>query len=163
MQSYHVDPHQFLAFVHDIDLTDLDHDPDLASILVDLPGRRLIYTNGSVKHAERITEKLGISHLFHGVHDIIAADYLPKPSHDAFARFMDSHGVTPGSAVFFDDMPHNLLPAHDLGLSTVWIDQTSDWSRPGGNGPHVHYRAECLKTFLRQARITRAENLQDQP
>jgi putative hydrolase of the HAD superfamily len=151
MKDHALDPHVFLEFVHDIDVSVLDRDPDLRQVLATLPGRRLIYTNGSVAHAARIARHLGIDDLFHGVHDIVAADFIPKPSTKAFQRFLDDHEINPQSAVFFDDIPHNLEPAHELGLTTVWIDDPSEWSRPGGMGDHIHHRAGSLKSFLLQA------------
>lgn len=155
MRSHAVNPADFLDYVHDIDLSGLTPDPGLADQLAALPGRRIIYTNGSVNHAQRITARLGIDHLFHGIQDIVAADYEPKPSRVAFERFLKDHGIVARSAVFFDDMPHNLLPAHELGLTTVWIDQPSDWSRPGGEGDHVHHRVQTLSEFLTSLDIGR--------
>ncbi len=155
MRSHSVNPDAFLGYVHDIDLSGLDPDPQLARLLAALPGRRIIYTNGSVGHAERITARLGIDHLFHGIQDIVSSAFDPKPSHAAFRRFLDDHDVAPDQAAFFDDMPHNLLPAHDLGLATIWIDQKSDWSRPGGIGDHIHHRAESLTEFLHRLDMDR--------
>lgn len=148
MRDHDIDPHAYLEFVHDIDVSGIAPDGALADLLAGLPGRRLIYTNGSVAHAARITGRLGIDHLFDGVFDIVAADFVPKPSQSAFERFLATHGVAPERAIFFDDMAHNLQPAHALGLTTVWIDAPNDWSRPGGHGDHVHHRAVSLKDFL---------------
>ena len=80
MTEHNMDPDEFLHFVHDIDVSDMSKDIELAKLLSKLPGRRLIYTNGSVAHAKRITGQLGIEHLFDDVFDIVASKYIPKPA-----------------------------------------------------------------------------------
>ena len=67
MVEHDMDPEEFLHFVHDIDVSDLEPDPVLEKLLGGLPGRRLIFTNGSVPHAQRVTKQLGIDHLFEGI------------------------------------------------------------------------------------------------
>jgi putative hydrolase of the HAD superfamily len=47
-----IDPDAFLDYVHDIDHSVLNADPRLDAVLAALPGRKLIYTNGSAYHAE---------------------------------------------------------------------------------------------------------------
>ena len=39
----------------------------------------LVFTNGTVRHAERVLERLGVAHHFEAIYDIVAADYVPKP------------------------------------------------------------------------------------
>ena len=58
MTEHNMDPEEFLQFVHDIDVSDMSTDIELAELLSKLPGRRLIYTNGSVAHAKRIPGQL---------------------------------------------------------------------------------------------------------
>ena len=51
LMHYHaVDPHDFLGFVHDIDMTVLKDAPPLADRLLALPGRRLVFTNGDAPY-----------------------------------------------------------------------------------------------------------------
>ena len=79
MLDHNVDPHHYMDFVHDIDLAPVDASPDLDAVLHKLPGRKLIFTNGSTKHAENVTGKLGIEHHFEAIFDLAASDFLPKP------------------------------------------------------------------------------------
>ena len=80
MIHHGVDPKEFHAIFHDLSLEGLAHDADLLAALERLPGRRLIFTNADDVHAERVLERLGLSHLFDDVFHIGSADYLPKPS-----------------------------------------------------------------------------------
>ncbi|MEM9055778.1 MAG: HAD family hydrolase, partial [Pseudomonadota bacterium] len=66
MSLHGMDPADFLAHVHEIDLSPLPRTPDLASALKDLPGQKYIYTNGSRRHAERVTDYMGLSGIFDG-------------------------------------------------------------------------------------------------
>jgi putative hydrolase of the HAD superfamily len=121
IQLHKIDPHDFLEFVHDIDLAPLCEAPELASVLAALPGRRIIFTNGSRRHAERVAEKLGVLHLMEDICDIAACEFVAKPSPDAFKRMTDRHGVTADEAAMFEDMPHNLEAPHALGMTTVLV------------------------------------------
>ena len=95
IKLHKVDPHAFLDFVHDIDLAPLSAAPELAAALAALPGRRIIFTNGSRRHAERVAEKLGVLHLIEDICDIAACEFVAKPAADAFKRMTDRHGVAP--------------------------------------------------------------------
>jgi putative hydrolase of the HAD superfamily len=121
MAVHKLDPGEFLAYVHDIDLSVVEPSPELRAEIAALPGRRLIFTNGSHRHAERVAEKLGVLDLFEDICDIAACDYVPKPSADAFARMIRRHAVAAPEAAMFEDMPMNLSAPHDLGMTTVLV------------------------------------------
>src|SRR6267143_1072609 len=53
-----IDPHEFLAFVHDIDLAGVPPDPALAAVLRRLGGRKIVHTHGSTRHAQRLLDHL---------------------------------------------------------------------------------------------------------
>src|SRR5262245_32278473 len=79
MLHHQVDPRLFLEFVHAIDVSPVQPSPVLERALGRLPGRKIVFTNGSAKHAENVMARLGISHRFDAIFDIVAADYFPKP------------------------------------------------------------------------------------
>src|SRR5581483_6470404 len=66
MQVHRMDPKPFLDYVHDLDLSVVPEHPELAAALDRLPGRKLIFTNGSRGHAERVASKLGVLQCFEG-------------------------------------------------------------------------------------------------
>ena len=144
-----IDPEDFLTEVHDVSLDRLTPDVKMADALMRLPGRRLVFTNGSAAHAERVLERLQIAHAFEDIFHISAADYIPKPSPLTFEKMMARHGVSAAGSAFFEDSEHNLAPAADLGMTTVLV------------GPHaaastadfVHHRTNDLVAFLAGARV----------
>lgn len=158
MQVHGMTPHEFLDYVHDIDLAPVSPAPLLAQGLAKLPGRRLVFTNGSQRHAERVMAKLGVDHLFDDIFDIAASEYAPKPKPESYDRLMRRHGFAGDKAVLFEDLARNLAPAHDLGFATVLVHSNKDWSqeplevRPAGGGgekpPHVHHATDNLANFL---------------
>jgi len=157
MLVHKIDPKPFLDYVHDIDLGPVDAHPELADAISRLPGRRLIYTNGSRRHAERVAEKLGVLHLFEDICDIESSDYTPKPERSAYDAMLKAHGVEPLGAAMFEDMPHNLEAPHALGMTTVLVHssyldhpiqlQVKGWTEPP---EHIHHMTEDLRTFLEE-------------
>jgi putative hydrolase of the HAD superfamily len=125
MREHDIDPTHYMDFVHDIDLSPVEEAPRLLAALRQLPGKRFIFTNGSQRHAERIAGKLGVLEAFDGIFDVAAGGYVPKPKPESFARFMAFSGVeSPCRGAMFEDLPHNLEPAHALGLTTVLVHST---------------------------------------
>ncbi len=148
MMSLHgMEPDGYLEYVHDIDLSPVDADPLLGEILARLPGRRLIFTSATSAHAERVTRKLGIDRHFEEIFDVAAAAYDPKPRVETYDRLLERHAVDPMKSVFFDDIPRNLKPAADIGMTTVWIPGRREWE-PSDDEGHVHYVAEHLAHWL---------------
>lgn len=121
MDHHGIDPGEFLDFVHDIDLSPVDPAPGLDAALGDLPGRKIVYTNGSSAHAARILERLGIARHFAAVFDIVAAEFRPKPQPAAYSALVENHGIDPGRAVMIEDLARNLTPAAALGMTTVLV------------------------------------------
>lgn len=155
MTVHGMEPKAFLDFVHDIDLAPVQPDPRLARAMVRLPGRKLVFTNGTVHHAERVLRKLGITHAVDAVFDIVHADYVPKPQIQTFRRFCEAHAVTPKTAVMFEDLARNLAPAHALGMTTVLVEPPLGHADPtvrgwgdASEGAHIHYRTPDLAAFL---------------
>lgn len=128
LMHYHaIDPHDFLGFVHDIDMTPLAAAPRLAERLAALPGRKLVFTNGDDAYAEHVLAALGLSGSFDGLWDIHAMNYRPKPEPSAYAGLVDAFAIRPETAVFVEDMARNLSPAKALGMQTVWLDLATEW------------------------------------
>lgn len=121
MKVHKMQPEPFLAYVHDIDLSVVPAAPELAAAIERLPGRRLIFTNGSRKHAEDVARKIGVLHLFEDICDIAACDFVPKPERQAFSRMTQRHAIREDRAAMFEDMPHNLETASALGMTTVLV------------------------------------------
>jgi putative hydrolase of the HAD superfamily len=150
MQVHGLNPERYLSYVHAIDLSPVDPAPQLDAALNRLPGRKLIYTNANTGHADAVLTKLGIAHHFEATFDIVAARFTPKPHRAPFQRLLQQHGVAPEGTVFFDDMPRNLAPAAELGMTTVWVESDSAWARLECTGTEsfVHHRTRDLAAWL---------------
>ncbi len=150
LMAYHgVDPERFMDEVHDVSLDGLTPDPALDTALARLPGRRLVFTNGDRRHADRVLERLGLAERFEAVFHIASADYVPKPNPATFARMAREHGVDPAVAVFFEDSAKNLAPAAAMGMTTVLVGAHAQASTEA----FVHFRTPTLTPFLNAARV----------
>lgn len=152
MVEHDVDPVPFLDYVHDIDATPVAPSPALGQALEALPGRKVIYTNGSVGHAANITDRLGITGRFEAVFDIVAAGYVPKPDPRPYRTMVETFGIDPARAVMVEDIARNLAPAHAMGMTTVWVVSEADWARPDhggvGTGDHIDHAVADLVEWL---------------
>ncbi len=155
MQVHRIDPAPFLEYVHDLDLSNVPEHPELAEAIARLPGRKLIFTAGSRRHAENVAGKLGVLHLFEDIMDIVDTGFVPKEQAAAFDRFLHRHDVEPSAAAMFEDMPHNLVAPHELGMTTVLVYSTRvshpvakkirSWTQPP---EHIHHMTDDLRGFL---------------
>lgn len=136
MKEHGMDPEAFLDYVHDIDHSVLVADPKLADSLKKLPGRRLIYTNGSTPHAEAVLKNLGLDGVFEAIFDICASDFVPKPQSLSYEKMINTLDVDPTQAVFVEDSLKNLPPAADIGMKTVWLCNHRDTSGLGVFDPN---------------------------
>jgi putative hydrolase of the HAD superfamily len=145
----------YLAYVHKIDHSPLEPNPAMGAAIAKLPGRKLILTNGSVDHAGKVLERLGLSSHFDAVFDIIAADLEPKPAPQTYQKFLDLHRVDATRSAMFEDLSRNLVVPHQLGMTTVLVvpDGTrevvrEDWELEGREASHVDYVTDDLTGFL---------------
>ena len=122
IRHFDVDPEAYLHFVHDVDVTSrLSSDPALAAILSALPQRKVVFTNGSSAHAERVLAALGIRQAFETVFDIRVANYLLKPFLAPYEQIVARLAVAPADCVMVEDVAANLAPAKTLGMTTILV------------------------------------------
>ena len=132
MKHHDVDPHHFMADVHDIPLDRVAPDDVLVRALSRLPGRKYVHTNGSADYAWKVLERLGVAAELDHLHDIFAADLTPKPDPHGYRKLLDQFAIDPTRALMVEDMARNLTPAKALGMTTVWVDNGSE------RGDHDH-------------------------
>ena len=155
MVEHKIRPEDFLDFVHDLDLDQIKPEPTLDAALGLLPGRKVVFTNATVKYATEIMNRLGVSHHFDVVFDVAAADFIPKPQMPAYDQFVKATGVAPEKAIFFEDMAKNLAPAAAMGMTTVWVENERPNALPTPVCDHIHYIAENLTPWLEAAAAAR--------
>ncbi len=148
MTCHGLAPQAFMDFVHDIDYGVLEGDERLGTVLGRLPGRKLVFTNASVLHAQAVLERLGIADAFEGIFDIEAADYLPKPAASAYGKIVARYGLEPTNAVMVEDMARNLAPAAALGMATVWIRGDLVWALPEPGAAYIDHEIDDLVAWL---------------
>lgn len=143
-----VDPHEFLGFVHDIDVGCIPPNPGLDRDLARLAGRKVIFTNGSTGHAENVLERLGIAEQFDGIFAITDADFVPKPEAAPYTAMIERFRIDPGSAVMVEDIARNLEPAAALGMTTVWVRTDNPWAAVGSDDAYVHNVIDDVADWL---------------
>ncbi len=148
MSNHGTDPDDFLAFVHDIDLAAVPRDDRLDAALSRLPGRKIVFTNGSVDHAQRVMEKVGVAEHFETIFDIVASEFTPKPEPSVYQQLIDSHAIRPETAVMVEDMARNLEPAAALGMTCVWVHTENAWGQEGSENDYVHHVTDDLTGWL---------------
>lgn len=153
IRHHDVEPARFLEEAHDIPLDCLTPDPEMREGLSRLPGRRLIFTNADLAHAERVLERVGIADLFDDLFHIEMADYVPKPNPSTFARMVEHHVLSCETTCFFEDSARNLKPAADLGMTTVLVGPNA-LENPDA---FVHHRTANLADFLKAVRVNHSE------
>jgi putative hydrolase of the HAD superfamily len=151
MLEHGIEPKRFLDYVHEIDLSPVPPDPALVAAIAALPGRKLVFTNGTADYAERVLARIGLTGHFLAIHDIIACDYLPKPDPSGYALLIRRHGIAPESALMVEDMARNLPPAATLGMTTAWVRTAKDYAHVGAEPKHIHHIVEDLAPWLRAA------------
>lgn len=144
MAHHAIDPEPYLVDVHDIDFSVLTPDPALQSAIARLPGRRIVFTNGSAPYARRVIAARGIEGLFDAVYGIEHAGYTPKPQALAFDRVFGADRLDPATAAMFEDDPRNLAVPHALGMRTVLVTPEAEAEAK----PHIHHHTDDLAYFL---------------
>jgi putative hydrolase of the HAD superfamily len=150
-----IDPGPFLDFVHNVDRSGLSRDARLALQIERLPGRRLIFTNGSRDHALRTVAQLGLDGLFEDAFDIVASGLVPKPAAPAYEAFFDRHRVDPAGAAMFEDIAKNLQTPKARGMTTTLVapradqrDERDAVDDEGRDAGHVDFVTDDLAGFL---------------
>ena len=142
-----IDAHEFLDFVHDIDYSHLGADVALGDVLGRLSGRKIIFTNGSVSHAESVLGRLGIRSHFDFIFDIVGADFVPKPNSSGYDILFREAGIDAGGCVMVEDIAKNLAYPYECGVATVWIENDLDFCQSDG-GDYIDYSVIDLVAFL---------------
>lgn len=155
MAEHGMHPDDYLEYVHEIDHSPLVPNPQLGDALEKLPGRKLILTNGTRKHAETVMKCLDIDRHFEDVFDIAAADLDPKPLPQVYERFLKRHAINPTKSAMFEDLARNLAVPHQLGMTTVLVVPEGQrevfresWELEGRDAPHIDYVTEDLVGFI---------------
>ncbi|MGC9334139.1 MAG: pyrimidine 5'-nucleotidase [Anaerolineae bacterium] len=120
--NYEIDADEFLEFVHDIPLENyIQPNPELDAVLASLPQQKVVFTNASREHAERVLRILGVSHHFDRIVDVRDIDFESKPQPTAYRRICDLIKVPPEECLLVEDNARNLRPGKALGMTTALV------------------------------------------
>ena len=122
MDNHGVDPDHFLAEVHKLDYSIVGPNLKLNEELKKLNGRKIIYTNANMQHAINVLERIELSNFFDEIYDIKMANYIPKPEIKPYRDIIEKFEIEPNKTIMFDDIAKNLVPAKNVGFTSVWID-----------------------------------------
>ena len=122
MDNHGVDPDHFLAEVHKLDYSIVGPNHKLNEELKKLQGRKIIYTNANMQHALDVLKRIELSNFFDEIYDIKMANYIPKPELAPYEQMVAQFDIETKSSAMFDDIAKNLVPAKNVGFTSVWID-----------------------------------------
>ena len=156
MKNHKIEANEFLEFVHDIDIDFLKKDIPLGEELRKLEGKKIIFTNGSKKHALNVTQRIGIDQYFDDIFDIVDCNFIPKPKMEPYKKLVEKHKIDPNLCVFIEDIARNLKPAYEMGMKTVWIENKEPWAAKFSDSDFINYRTKNLTEFLKKINLLKA-------
>jgi len=156
MKQDNIDPHDFLEFVHDIDISWLPKDLKLREELIKIKEKKYIFTNGSHAHVENVTRQLGIDGLFDGAFDIVDANFVPKPHIDPYQKIIKKFNLDPKKSILIEDIAHNLEQAKNLGMKTCWLENDETFAKKDADKSYIDYKIKSLPSFLQEINILKA-------
>ena len=153
IKNHKIDANEFLDFVHDINIDFLKKNTFLEEELKKLDGKKIIFTNGSKKHAIHVTKKIGIDKYFDDIFDIIDSKLIPKPSIEPYKKLVEKHKIDPKLCVLVEDIARNLKPAYEMGMKTIWIENDEPWACKFSDSDFVNYKTNNLSEFLKKINL----------
>ena len=155
IKNHKIDADEFLDFVHDIDVDFLKKDLNLAQELGKLDGKKIIFTNGSRKHAINITQRIGVDQYFDDIFDIVDSEFIPKPAIEPYKKLVEKHKIDPKLCVFIEDIARNLKPAYEMGMKTIWIENDEPWAKEFSDSNFIDYKTNNLSEFLKKINMAK--------
>tara|TARA_Y100000590_G_scaffold382059_1_gene451724 strand:- start:118 stop:789 length:672 start_codon:yes stop_codon:yes gene_type:complete len=156
IKNHKINADEFLEYVHDINIDFLKEDTLLRDEIKKLDGKKIIFTNGSKKHAINVTKKIGITQLFDDIFDIVESDFIPKPAIEPYKKLVRKHKIDPKLCVLVEDIARNLKPAYEMGMKTIWIENDEPWAKKFSESEFVDYRTKNLSGFLKKINMLKA-------
>ena len=146
-----LEPEEFLDYVHDVEHPELEKNDQLISKIRILEGKKIIFTNATSKHAKKILKILELEHDFDQIIDIKDLEYIPKPDKRSYKKLLECLNLNKDNldkTIFFEDTVKNLIPAKELGITTVWIKNSINEKDFMKNCNFIDYSFNNLNEFL---------------
>lgn len=146
-----LEPEEFLDYVHDVEHPELKKNDQLISKIRILEGKKIIFTNATSKHAKKILKILELEHDFDQIIDIKDLEYIPKPDKRSYKKLLECLNLNKENldkTIFFEDTVKNLIPAKELGITTVWMKNSINEKDFKKNFSFIDYSFNNLNEFL---------------
>ena len=146
-----LEPEEFLDYVHDVEHPELKKNDQLISKIRILEGKKIIFTNATSKHAKKILKILELEHDFDQIIDIKDLEYIPKPDKRSYKKLLEYLNLNKENldkTIFFEDTVKNLIPAKELGITTVWMKNSINEKDYMKNSNFIDYSFNNLNEFL---------------
>ena len=146
-----LDPEEFLDYVHDVEHPELEKNDQLISKIRILEGKKIIFTNATSKHAKKILKILELEDDFDQIIDIKDLEYIPKPDRRSYKKLLECLNLNKENldkTIFFEDTVKNLIPAKELGITTVWMKNPINEKDFMKNCNFIDYSFNNLNEFL---------------
>jgi putative hydrolase of the HAD superfamily len=144
---------RYLAFIHNVNPRDFfGPSPPLNHMLEEVPLRKVVFTNADAAHCERVLDTLQVRPHFEMIIDIRAIDFKSKPDPWAYKRALQILNVPGESCIMVDDKPRNLIPAKDLGMTTILVDGDSGSIAIDYTVPTIFHVENVLRKLLPMGR-----------
>ena len=156
IKNHKINANEFLEYVHNIDIDFLKKDPILSEELNKLGEKKIIFTNGSRKHALNVTKRIGIDQYFDDIFDIVDCEFVPKPAIQSYKKLVKKHNIDPKLCGFVEDIARNLKPAYEMGMKTVWIENDEPWAKKYSDSDFINFKTNNLSEFLKQINLLKA-------
>ena len=158
MIHHDIPPHEFLKYVHTIDLSFMKEDKIMRNELEKLDMEKFIFTNGSAEHAQNILTHLGIYDLFgrENIFDIQDAEYVPKPEAKTFDLMVKKFGIDPKKTIYVEDIAKNLSIGYERGCTTVWLINDEHFGKMDADKDFISHKIENLSLFLKEIRLLKS-------
>ena len=146
-----LEPEEFLDYVHDVEHPELKKNDQLISKIRLLEGKKIIFTNATSKHAKKILKILELEHDFDQIIDIKDLEYIPKPDKRSYKKLLECLNLNKeklDKTIFFEDTVKNLIPAKELGITTVWMKNSINEKDFKKNFRLIDYSFNNLNEFL---------------
>ena len=146
-----LEPEEFLDYVHDVEHPELKKNDQLISKIRTLEGKKIIFTNATSKHAKKILKILELEDDFDQIIDIKDLEYIPKPDKRSYKKLLECLNLNKENldkTIFFEDTVKNLIPAKELGITTVWMKNSINEKDFMKNCNFIDYSFNNLNEFL---------------
>jgi putative hydrolase of the HAD superfamily len=158
IKNHKINPEEFLESVHDINIDFLQKDLELAREMEKLEGKKIIFTNGSKKHAINVTKRIGINQYFDDIFDIVDSDFIPKPAIEPYKKLVEKHKIDPKLCALVEDIARNLKPAYEMGMKTIWIENDEPWAKEFSDSNFINYKTNNLSGFIKKINLLKNEH-----